>query len=212
MQKIDFYFDFLSPYSYFAWKSHQQKLSDYSLEWNYKPVLMGKLFSHHKFPGPGEIMPKRNYELKNCFRIAARDQIEFTPPKTFPFNPLAIIRLATNAANNGDFKLQKQIITLIFDKVWGQGQILEDPEVIEEILKNEHIPIDVFNRSFEKPAKLELKANIKECITADIFGVPTFKVNNEFFWGNDSISFLKNFLAGNDIWNKELYNEILNQR
>ncbi len=212
MQKIDFYFDFLSPYSYFAWKAHQLKLSRHNLKWNYKPVLMGKLFSYHKFPGPGEIMAKRNYELKTCFRIAARDNIEFTPPKTFPFNPLAIIRLATNAANNSDLELQKQVITIIFDKVWGQGQILEDPEVIEEILKNKAIPTDVFNRSFEKAAKLELKANIKECLAANIFGVPTFKVENEFFWGNDSISFLDNFLTGNDNWNKELYNEILNQR
>ena len=64
MKNIDFYFDFLSPFSYFAWLNHKDQLANYQLNIEYRPVLMGKLFGHFNFPGPGEIEVKRNYELK----------------------------------------------------------------------------------------------------------------------------------------------------
>ena len=206
MQKINFYFDFLSPYSYFAWTNHKASKQRQGIDFTYKPVLMGKLFSHHEFPGPGMIKAKRNYELKSCFRYAAKENIEFTPPEQFPFNPLAIIRLATNAAATDK---QARVIDFIFKQVWAKGKVLEDPEHIEELLKEAGFESEIIERSFSKDAKIELKQNIKDAISADIFGVPSFQINDEFFWGNDSLTYLDNYLDGNDIWDKELYNELL---
>lgn len=197
MKKIDFYFDFLSPYSYFAWKNHK-KISE---QFNYKPVLMGKLFSHFEFRGPGEIPVKRDSELKKCFRYADLHNLDFTPPPSFPFNPLGIIRLATRSASGAK---QAQVIDLIFKTVWGEGTILEDPERIEELLQTNGLE-DIFEKSFSKESKLELKANIKEAIQLKIFGVPTFKVNDEVFWGNDSIELMTHHLDGNDNWDRKLY-------
>ena len=115
MTQINFYFDFLSPFSYFAWKRHQSFYGRFEVIWNYKPVLMGKLFSHHNFPGPGEIAAKRKYELKKCFRYAEKNNIPFSPPPSFPFNPLAIIRMATKTASRSR---QKEVIDLIFDQIF----------------------------------------------------------------------------------------------
>ena len=86
MKKIDFYFDFLSPYSYFAWLNHKNILAEHDVALDYKPVLMGRLFSNFDFKGPGEIIVKRNYELKKCFRYAL-NQIKFSPPVSFPLIP-----------------------------------------------------------------------------------------------------------------------------
>lgn len=214
MKNIKFYFDFLSPFSYFAWKninkiSEQSYLNQSGIEISYYPVLMGRLFSHHKFPGPGEIPAKRDYELKKCFRYAFKNNIKFKPPETFPFNPLAIIRMATAHAST---EVQVKIIDHIFDLVWGEGKVLEDPELIQQLLASRDIGHgniqEIIERSFEKPAKTELKSNIKEAIDTGAFGVPTFEVENEIFWGNDSIEDLCNFLNNNDNWNKELYNKL----
>lgn len=200
MKKIDFYFDFLSPYSYFAWKRHKT----IDTQFNYRPVLMGKLFSHFEFRGPGEIPVKRQSELKKCFRYADLHQIPFIPPSSFPFNPLGIIRLATHAAAGDE---QAEIIELIFDSVWGKGLVLEDPELIESILTKNKLQ-HVFEKSFSKEAKVELKSNIKECISSNIFGVPTFSIDEENFWGNDSIELLTHHLAGNDNWDHKLYDSL----
>ncbi len=199
MKKIDFYFDFLSPFSYFAWKRRNLIAG----ELVYKPVLMGKLFSHFEFRGPGEIRVKRDAELKKCFRYAHKHQIPFHPPAQFPFNPLGIIRLATLAAAG---EHQEEIISIIFHSVWAEGIVLEDPEVIEKILKESSLPIEIFESSFAKDSKLELKQNIKEALEFDIFGVPTFRAENENFWGNDSISDLNDLLGGNSDWNREYFN------
>jgi len=207
MKKIIFYFDFLSPFSYFAWLNHRKALSEHNLTYEYKPVLMGKLFTHHGFPGPGEIKSKRAYELKKCFRYAFKNDITFSPPPQFPFNPLAIIRMATNHAAADQ---QVEIIGHIFDLVWGHGSVLEDPDIISALLIKRGISEELMERSFEREAKLELKANIKEALSQDIFGVPSFSIGNEYFWGNDSFEDLSNFLNGHDNWDKELYNKLLN--
>ena len=206
MKKLNFYFDFLSPYSYLAFNSFKTMIAQNTIIINYRPVLMGKLFSPHGFPGPGEIPAKRKHELRKCFRLAHKLNIEFHPPKTFPFNPLGIVRLATNYASAGK---QLEVISTIFDLVWGQGIILEDPDLILSKLQEAGLQEDIFHRSFEREAKLELKTNIKEALSQDIFGVPSFEVEGEMFWGLDSLEDLKNFLMGNDMWNRTLYNDLL---
>lgn len=204
MKKIEFFFDFLSPFSYFSWKNHKKFIDVNKYHIIYRPVLMGRLFAHHGFPGPGEITAKRNYELKKCFKYAAKNSIPFTPPSSFPFNPLAIIRMATQTAAG---EQQEQMIEKIFNLVWGEGQVLEDPDLIKELTRQG----EIFEASFTKEAKLELKQNIKDAINSDIFGVPSFKVDSEFFWGNDSFEDLSNYLKGNDNWNKELYNSLIKE-
>ena len=200
MTKLDFYFDFLSPFSYFAWKRRKTLGPDFT----YKPVLMGKLFNHFDFKGPGEIPVKRNSELQKCFRYADFKQIDFTPPSTFPFNPLCIIRLATLHAAA---ERQEELIELIYTSVWGHGIILEDPELVKVLLED-HGMGEIYERSFEREAKTELKANIKEAIDNKIFGVPTFRYQNENFWGNDSIELLGHALSGNDNWDRKLYDTL----
>lgn len=208
MKKIQFYFDFLSPYSYFGWKNHQKQLADFDIEFEYKPVLMGKLFSHFEFPGPGEIPVKRKYELKQCFRYAAKNQIDFHPPSSFPFNPLAIVRCATNAAAEDH---QAEVIECLFNAVWAKGMILEDPELIEKELEQVGLSKDILEKSFERPAKLELKANIKDALAREVFGVPTFALEDDYFWGNDSLATLVDYLSGNDSWDKKLYSDLIKE-
>lgn len=206
MPKIQLYFDFLSPFSYFAWLNHQKQIIEESIKFTYHPVLMGRLFSHHGFPGPGEITAKRNYELKKCFRYAAKNNIPFHPPEKFPFNPLAAIRMATLTAAG---EHQYQVIDLLFKQIWAEGQVLDDPQGLEEILQANNLPLSLSEASFTREAKQELKNNINSAIEQNIFGVPSFVFSGEVFWGNDSIESLNDVLKGNDKWNKELYDELV---
>lgn len=206
MKNIKFYFDFLSPYSYFAWLDHLKAVDGQKCTFTYHPVLMGKLFSHFKFPGPGEIIVKRNHELKKCFRYAAKRNIPFAPPQTFPFNPLAVLRSATRSAS-GD--CQFETINCLFKQIWAEETVLDDPDLIKKILQANNLPEHILELAFEKAAKLELKKNIKDAITADIFGVPSFEFASEVFWGNDSLEYLNDSLEGNDNWNKDLYNSLI---
>lgn len=204
MQKIKFYFDFLSPYSYFAWKNRASILKNQDIQIDYKAIPMGNLFNHYEMKGPGEILPKRHYMLKQCFIYAAQNGIEFTPPKNHPFNPLYALRMATKHASGSD---QERIIDILFNSIWAKGIELDDPEIIKDILlKNNFSNDEILEKSFDREAKQEFKANIKEAISDGLFGVPSFIYNDELFWGNDSITNLVNSINKKEVdWDRALF-------
>ncbi|MCO4755968.1 MAG: 2-hydroxychromene-2-carboxylate isomerase [Bacteriovoracaceae bacterium] len=207
MQKIDFFFDFLSPYSYFAWKNHLKVLGD-KYEINYRPVLMGKLFSHWDIKGPGEIAPKRYTMLKSCFRYAAKNDIPFTPPAKHPFNPLYCLRLATKECSGDD---QFKVIDALWDLIWGQGKEGDNPEEIETTLNAANLDAKaLMDQAFGKEAKLAVKRNTKDALEIGLFGVPSFVVEKEFFWGNDALKDLKTFVETGDSFDEELFKQRTN--
>lgn len=203
--KIDFFFDFLSPFSFFAWTQLRNSPLAGSLE--PRAVPMGKLFSSHEFPGPGEIPAKRDYELKKCFRYAARNNIDFQPPKIFPFNPLAILRVATKYAAEGN---QVEIIDLIFNAIWLNSMVLDDPDLISELIEPQFK--GACERSFSRQARQEIRENIQAALDHRAFGVPSMVYQDELFWGNDEIPALLSFIEGNDNWNREYYDTLVEKK
>jgi len=164
---------------------------------------MGSLFAHFEMKGPGEILPKRIYMLKSCFKYAAKNNIKFIPPKSHPFNPLYALRLATNAISDS----QEKIIDILFKAAWANGSDLSDLDLLRELLdSNGFNGEQLLDKTFEKEIKLEVKNNLKLAKQAMIFGVPSFQTNDEIFWGNDSLSSLKDFINGDEVkWDTELF-------
>lgn len=202
MKNIDFYFDYLSPYSYFAWLNHKKVKASFT----YRPITMGSLFNHWEMKGPGEILPKRVYMLKQCFKYAKMNNIKFIPPKAHPFNPLYALRLSTNAINADQIK----IIDILFNAVWGEGNDISDVDYLNELLKENDFDPKLIDKSFEKDVKKEIKENLKKAKEKMIFGVPSFTLDDELFWGNDTIADMQKYLEGNEPdWDIELFKERL---
>lgn len=196
MKELTFYFDFLSPFSYFAWMKLQVVVKELNLKVNYKPVALGPLLNHWQIKGPGEITPKREFLLKQCLRYATKNKIDFTTPKTHPFNSLYALRLALKGTA-GDH--QEKVIETLWKAGWQKRIDMGEPDELLAVLKEANLPSEeLYEKSFNKEAKVELKANIQEAISFGAFGVPSFVVDGELFWGNDSIEDLKNFILGND--------------
>ena len=206
MKKVDYYFDFLSPFSYFSWKNTAELRSNPDIEVALKPVVMGTLFNNWGIKGPGEIPPKRYLMLKQCFQYAAVNNIDFTPPKTHPFNPLYALRLATAICGEQD---QEKIIDHLWTTCWSKGNSLGEADFLEEELNT--IGLDgkaLLERTFERDVKQQLKANTKEAIANKAFGVPSFVYENELYWGNDSLTFLRMALKDNTHnWDVKLFND-----
>ena len=203
MKTVDFFFDFLSPFSYFAWLNHRQVARDLPISFNYRPVLMGKIFSHWEIKGPGEIPPKRHYLLKACFRYAALKGFDFIPPERHPFNPLYALRLATISCAGEE---QEKVIDTIWRLVWARGKTADDPERLLEWLNSQGLKgSELMEAAFSPGAKHELKNNTAEAIEKKVFGVPSFVLGEEVFWGNDSLETLKSFLSEGDSFDQELF-------
>lgn len=204
MKSLNFYFDFLSPFSYFAWlklQSHPELLI------NYKPVALGPLLNHWSIKGPGEVGPKREFLLKQCLRYAAKNKIDFTTPKTHPFNSLYALRLSLKSVA-GD--LQNEVIKTLWLAGWQKRIDMGEPEELQRVLKEAGLPAEeLYEKSFSKEAKVELKANIQEAISFGSFGVPTMIVDSELFWGNDAVESMLDFINGADPLDREKLRDLL---
>lgn len=207
MKELNFYFDFLSPFSYFAWLKLGPMAQELGLKVNFKPVALGPLLNHWQIKGPGEIEPKREFLLKQMIRYAKSSNIEFTTPKTHPFNSLYSLRLALNFTSG---EHQEKVIDILWKAGWQKKIDMGDPNELQEILKANNLPADdLYEKSFSKEAKAELKTNIKEAIGHGVFGVPSFVIDGELFWGNDSMNDLQNFILGKDLLDRDKFKEIL---
>ena len=204
MKRFNFYFDFLSPFSYFAWlRLHQNP----SINIDYKPVALGPLLNHWSIKGPGEVQPKREFLLKQCLRYAAKNNIDFTTPKTHPFNSLYALRLSLKSTAGS---LQSEVIKALWFAGWKNRIDMGEPEELKAALTAAGLPAEeLFEKSFSKDARAELKANIQEAINQGVFGVPSMVVESELFWGNDAIDDLISFMNNKDLLDRIKLNDLL---
>lgn len=203
MKTFKFFFDFLSPFSYLAW----QELKKSELKFTMHPVALGPLLNHWEIKGPGEITPKREFLLKQCFRMATEKGIPFTTPKTHPFNSLYALRLALGCSAQDE---QFKVVDLLWSAGWDQGIDMGEPDELIRILNEGGLNgQEIYERSFSKEARAELKKNIQEAIGSGVFGVPSFLVDDELFWGQDSLKYLEQFLKGEDLLDREKYEKAI---
>jgi 2-hydroxychromene-2-carboxylate isomerase len=205
MKELNFYFDFLSPFSYYGWMKLQKYHGQFSI--NYKPVALGPLLNHWGIKGPGEVEPKREFLLKQLLRYGARNNIPFTTPKTHPFNSLYALRFALKGVA---CDLQPKVVEALWKAGWQDRIDMGEPDEILAALRSKNLPADeLYEKSFSKEAKVELKANIQEAISFGAFGVPSFVHAGELFWGNDSIEDLVEFALGKDPLDRKKLTDLL---
>ncbi|MFL5785021.1 MAG: 2-hydroxychromene-2-carboxylate isomerase [Bacteriovoracaceae bacterium] len=205
MKSFVFYFDYLSPFSYFAQKRLQNYRGEFSIA--YKPVSLGSLLNQWGIKGPGEVEPKREFLLKQCLRYSVKHNIPFTTPKTHPFNSLYALRLSL--AGVADVH-QMKVIDTLWKAGWESRIDMGDPDELLRVLREAGLPADeLYEKSFTRDAKVEFKKNIQEAIEAGAFGVPSFVANTELFWGNDSLEDLFSFLDNRDTLDREKLTALL---
>jgi 2-hydroxychromene-2-carboxylate isomerase len=205
MKKIEFYFDFLSPYSYLAWTWVRKQ----PYEFEFYPVSVASIVAHYDTKGPAQIAPKRNYLFKDLLRYSKLNGVNFTTPKNLPFNSLYALRLALKEVAGDQ---QKVIIDAIFSAGWSEGEEIGSDDSLRIILKNKGLYSDeLFARMEDKQARVGLKANIELALQKELFGVPSFIIDDEMFWGNDSTKYLEMYINGTDPLDKNKYQQFLDQ-
>jgi 2-hydroxychromene-2-carboxylate isomerase len=184
-KSIDFYFDFISPYSYLAHKKikvFKQK----GIYFNYKPILVGGLHNLLGITAPAFNKPKLNHMIQDCILFAKKDDFDFIWNSNFPINSLYLMRgYLFLESDKKDLYLD-----IIFDGYWKDNLDVSKEEILIKLLKKCNIDESVFLEGIKDPKiKDELKSVTKEAHDKNIFGAPTFVVNNKIFWGQDRLEF-----------------------
>ena len=186
--KIDWYFDFISPFAYLQHAQFSRLPTN--VEVNYKPILFAGLLKHWQNIGPAEIPPKRIFTYKHCYWLAKKQSVPFKMPPAHPFNSLAALRLAIASG------AEKQSVQVIFDCIWKYGLALDSHDAREFLCSQLNLT-DLDNLIDDPDVKQQLRVNTEEAAMRGVFGVPTFSVQaerTENFWGLDAFDMLLDFL------------------
>jgi len=194
MQQLEFYFDYLSPYAYFAWNELDTFCQDHGLAPSIKPVVFGKLLDHWGQLGPAEILPKREALIRYSLYYASTNHLPLAFPKNHPFNSLPALRASLPMVSGSR---QAELVSAIFSAGWGKGQDIGDPAIIIKIA--ERVGIDrqaVAEAIVSENVKQALKDNTAEAIEKGVFGIPTMVYDDNLYWGNDQFAFLSAVIRG----------------
>ena len=185
-KSIDFYFDFISPYSYLSLERLKLLKKNNDIVINYKPILLGGL---HKLGGitPPAFNDRKLKNMKNdCELIAKKNNIKFYWNSKFPINSLYIMRGYLVIKD----KVKENYFDNCFNAYWRDNIDISTENNVEMILEKTGI---IKNEFFEKINQIEIKNKLKEftdkAFEKDVFGAPTFIVNNKIFWGQDRLEY-----------------------
>ncbi len=185
MPAVDWYFDFLSPFSYLQLAEFDRLPPD--LEVTYRPVLFAGLLGHWKHKGPAEIPAKRVQTYRWCHWYAARHGIPFRMPPAHPFNPLRPLRLAVAQ------DAEPALIRALFDAIWAEGRDLSQDD--EWRAFTERLGIADADAMISAPhVKEALRRGTEEAAERGVFGIPTFVIGDELFWGLDTTDLVLDYL------------------
>tara|TARA_B100001093_G_scaffold163852_1_gene156210 strand:- start:2 stop:586 length:585 start_codon:yes stop_codon:yes gene_type:complete len=186
IKKIDFYFDFISPYSYLAHKKIKDIKQKRGIDFDYKPVLIGGLHNLQGITAPAFIKPKLNHMMNDCKLIAKKNNCKFTWNINFPINSLNIMR-GYIFINN---EIKDLYLNIMFDAYWKDNLDIANEKIFKKLLIKCKINISEFFDGIKNiKIKDELKNVTQEAYDKEIFGAPTFVVNNKIFWGQDRLDF-----------------------
>ncbi len=190
IKSFDFYFDFVSPYSFLAHKEIRKIEKKNSVKIKYKPILLGALHNLHGIKAPAFIPAKAKHMIRDCKLIAEKNKIKFKFNSYFPIRSLNLMR-GVIVAEEDNYK--SYYIDSIFNSIWQDGLNMNDENIIQKILQNLNInPKTFLLRSASSSIKDSLRKKTNEAYEKGIFGAPSFVSNNKIFWGQDRIEFALN--------------------
>ena len=183
---IDFYFDIISPYSYIAHKKIQKIRENQKIIFNYKPMFLGGLHNLAGISAPAFNKYKMKNMQNDCELVSKKNNISFIWNSNFPINSLSIMRGYLHV--NKDQK--EEYLNIFFNAYWKDNLDLTSEDEVSKLLKKLSINSEIFFKEIKlQKIKDNLKKLTSDAFKKEVFGAPTFIVNNKIFWGQDRLEY-----------------------
>ena len=185
-KSIDFYFDIISPYAYLAYKQIISLKKERKIQFNYKPILLGGLHKLAEITAPAFNEFKMKNMKNDCNIVALKKNIEFLWNDKFPINSIKIMRGYLSI----DEEIKEIYLETFFNAYWKDNIDFNNIESFKKLLNTINLDSDKFFKDIEKN---EIKEKLKEitelAFKKEVFGAPTFIVNDKLFWGQDRLEY-----------------------
>jgi 2-hydroxychromene-2-carboxylate isomerase len=185
--QVHWYFDVISPFAYLAWPRVRALAQSRPVE--LRPLVFAGLLEAHGHKGPAEIPAKRRFTYRHVTWLAARLGVPLRFPPAHPFNPIAALRLIVAAGAT------PEAVTAVFDWIWRDGHAGDSAEALAPVAQA--LGVDAATWTADS-VKAQLRANFEEALVAGVFGVPTLRIGQDLYWGQDAHDFALEALAHPD--------------
>ena len=183
---IDFYFDVISPYSYIAHKKIQKIRENQKTIFIYKPILLGGLHNLAEINAPAFNKFKMKNMQSDCELVSKKNDISFTWNSKFPINSLSIMRGYLSI----DDSQKEKYLDIFFNAYWRDNLDLSSEQEFSKLLDTLEIDSNIFfDKIKQQSIKDDLKKLTSDAFEKEVFGAPTFIVNNKIFWGQDRLEY-----------------------
>jgi len=191
---IDFYFDFSSPYGYFASLKIDKLAEAHGRAVRWRPILLGAVF---KITGakPLADQPLRgDYAKHDWQRMARYMDVPWVLPERFPI-PTAAAARAFYWSDDRDPVQARLLAKSLFHAYFGEGRDIGAGEAVADIARALHMDRDeVLVALQDDAAKQRLRDETDAAIERGVFGSPFIIVDGEGFWGSDRLWMVKKWL------------------
>ncbi len=196
MRRVEFLFDFASPNAYLVHRVLPDFIARTAAEVAYRPVLLGGLFKATGNQAPmvtfAHVKGKMAYERLEMNRFIKQHRIPFRMNPSFPVNTLHLMRGAIVAEESGDLE---RYVELMMVHMWQEPKKLDDPGVIAQVLELGGFDAAAFMaRAQEQPVKDRLAANTAAAVARGVFGLPSFFVGDQLWFGKERLRDVETYL------------------
>ncbi len=197
---IDFYFDFSSPYGYFAATCIDALAAKYGRKVKWHPVLLGVVFKKSG-AAPLTMVPlKGEYSRHDFARSARFHGIPFNMPAIFPIASQNAARVALWLQNQGKEEQAIAFAKAVYHAFFVDGQDISDLATLQAVMVAQGLDVTATTEAINEPAiKEQLKKEVEQAIERGVFGSPYMIVDGEPFWGFDRFEQLEALLKNGAI-------------
>ena len=195
---IEIIFDFVSPNAYFAYYPLKDIAAKHGAAIEITPVFLAGM---HKLTGnappfirDAEVRGKNEYAMLEMNRFIARHGMtDWKMNQKFPFNSVMLQRLLCAAGNEERLKL----LDILLPAIWHDGADPTDPEAIGPVLMDAgYDAAELLLKTMDPAVKQSLMDNTDKAVERGAFGIPTFYIGEEMFFGKERLGQIEDELAG----------------
>ena len=193
-KEIEFWFDFSSPYAYFAAMEIEALAERHRRHVKWRPFLLGPAFIATGMQPLVQMPMRGDYAKRDWARLARRNGLPFVLPASFP--------AATQAAARAFYWLEAEqpslaspFVRAVFQAYFGEGYEVHAPGEIVALAARLGADAARLAAALQDPAlKAVLRAKTDEALAREIFGSPFIIVEDEAFWGSDRLGLVEEWL------------------
>jgi 2-hydroxychromene-2-carboxylate isomerase len=192
---LEYYFDFGSPAAYLAFTQLPTLAADTGATLLWRPMLLGGVFAATGNASPASVPAKGKYIFRDFARFAQRYGVPLKSNPFFPINTITLMRMAVGLQLREDPQFAGYC-GAIFRAIWVDQQNMNDPTTVASVLQRAGFDAAaMLALSSEQVVKDKLKSMTEAAVARGIFGAPTFFVDDQMFWGQDRLDFVREALA-----------------